>query len=222
MSFCKNCGAKLDKAARFRSNCGAEISVKTAPMEESVEIQTGAGEGERPHLMQYKGVGIRLVAHLVDVVVVFIFYFAVGSLIAGMVGGATEGGFELQGGPALLLILITFVVSMAYFIILECKWNGQTLGKKLVGIRVISEAGGAITFQQAAVRNLLRLVDALPFLYLVGIILIWMSDKRQRLGDRVANTVVVHSGLVARKKESKDGKDSGIRFSMGRNSGYLD
>jgi uncharacterized RDD family membrane protein YckC len=60
-----------------------------------------------------------------------------------------------------------------------------------VKIRVVKEADGSpITYEQSAVRNILRIIDAIIF-YLIGAILIWSSDKKQRLGDRLGHTIVV-------------------------------
>ncbi len=68
---------------------------------------------------------------------------------------------------------------------------GQTVGKMAVKIKVVKEADGSpIDYGEAAVRMILRVIDGL-FVYLVGAILIWSSDEKQRLGDRVAHTVVV-------------------------------
>jgi uncharacterized RDD family membrane protein YckC len=60
----------------------------------------------------------------------------------------------------------------------------------LLGLRVVNEDGGSIDWQASIVRNLLRIVDGL-FIYLVGAILVWTSDKKQRLGDRLAKTIVI-------------------------------
>jgi len=68
--------------------------------------------------------------------------------------------------------------------------TGATLGKRLVGIRVVGEDGEHVTFGAAVVRNLVRLVDAL-FFYLVGFVSALLSARGQRLGDRAARTIVV-------------------------------
>jgi uncharacterized RDD family membrane protein YckC len=72
---------------------------------------------------------------------------------------------------------------------------GQTVGKMAVKIKVLREDGSKIDYADSAARNILRPIDALPYVipYLLGAILIWSSDKRQRLGDRVAHTVVVRA-----------------------------
>jgi uncharacterized RDD family membrane protein YckC len=73
-----------------------------------------------------------------------------------------------------------------------CEWRwGRTPGKGLLLIRVVPERGRRLTWNQAAIRNLGRLVDFLPFFYLVGVLLITESPRRQRAGDRWAHTVVI-------------------------------
>jgi uncharacterized RDD family membrane protein YckC len=195
MAFCHKCGAELQPGDRFCAACGAPVREAAPPPTPPAPAPHGATPNATAAVaagaLDYKGVGIRFVAHLVDLIIVGIVFGISGRIIAGIFGGVTRGGFELHGGPAFIFILLNFVVFMGYFILLEANWNGQTVGKKLVGIRVAREDGGPIDMQQAAIRNLLRIIDALPFLYLVGVILIWTSDKKQRLGDRVANTVVV-------------------------------
>ncbi|MGZ4870108.1 MAG: RDD family protein [Halobacteriota archaeon] len=87
-------------------------------------------------------------------------------------------------------MLIVLVIYFLYFTLLEGH-GGQTVGKTAVNIKVVREADGLpIDYGEAAVRTLLRIIDGL-FAYLIGAILIWSSDKKQRLGDRVAHTVVV-------------------------------
>ena len=90
-----------------------------------------------------------------------------------------------------LVILVYFLVSIGYGIILEYYWRGQTLGKRVLSIRVMDEQGLKLAFSQVAVRNLLRPVDSLPLLYMVGGLTAVISRRGQRLGDLAANTVVV-------------------------------
>ena len=131
--------------------------------------------------LEYRGIGIRFVATVIDVVVLGI----IGYLIAIPTGMTTSGGFDLQGGPALLWFLVGFV----YYILLEAQF-GQTVGKRLTGIKVVTTDGNPIDYRASVIRNVLRVVDGIVF-YLVGAVLIYLSDSQQRLGDRVAETVVV-------------------------------
>jgi uncharacterized RDD family membrane protein YckC len=84
-----------------------------------------------------------------------------------------------------------FAVSIGYGILFEWRWGGQTPGKRLMLLRVVDAEGLHLAFHQIAVRNLLRFVDSLPVLYLVGGAAALLSRDAQRLGDMAANTVVI-------------------------------
>ena len=93
---------------------------------------------------------------------------------------------------AAIFFLVAFVLYSGYYALFEIFWNGQTPGKRLVRLRVIGQSGRPVTVYEAVTRNLLRIVDQLPGLYVVGIISVFLSARNQRLGDIVAGTVVVH------------------------------
>jgi hypothetical protein len=93
---------------------------------------------------------------------------------------------------AAILIFAFFLLTYGYFILFEAIWNGQTPGKRLTHIRVIKDSGQPITAIDAVGRNLLRLVDQMPFGYGIGVLCAWISPQSKRLGDYVAGTVVVH------------------------------
>lgn len=99
-----------------------------------------------------------------------------------------DGSFSLNGGPALLPMTMMFLAWMAYAVIAEFKFNG-TIGKHIMGIATRTDDRRPITLLQAVVRNLARVVDAIG-LYLVGFIVALNSKRSQRIGDRLANTVV--------------------------------
>jgi uncharacterized RDD family membrane protein YckC len=91
-----------------------------------------------------------------------------------------------------LLIIFGFIIWSSYFILFEWLWNGQTPGKRWLKLRVIREDGRPITFWEAAVRNLLRIFDIMPFpFYSIGLISVFVSTRDQRVGDLVAGSVVV-------------------------------
>jgi uncharacterized RDD family membrane protein YckC len=85
--------------------------------------------------------------------------------------------------------LFYFIFYIGYYTYLEGS-RGQTIGKMITKIKVVREDGKPIDMNQAFTRNILRIVDGFIG-YLIGAILIWRSDKKQRLGDRVAKTIVV-------------------------------
>ncbi len=93
--------------------------------------------------------------------------------------------------------LLYFVISIGYGLALEWFLRGQTFGKKLFRLRVVDAEGLKLQFHQIAIRNLLRFVDTLPLLYLVGGTSCWISRKNQRLGDIAANTIVIRLPKIA-------------------------
>jgi len=90
-----------------------------------------------------------------------------------------------------------FGISIGYGIACEWFWRGQTVGKRLLRLRVVDVEGMRLQFNQIVTRNLLRFVDSLPGTYLVGGIVCWFSPKCQRLGDIAANTIVIRIPQVA-------------------------
>lgn len=222
MAFCTNCGAQLEPDARFCPSCGTAVgaeSSSSASNSPAATVQSTPQAANGPELV---GLGLRFVAHLIDAFVVFFLFWIIGSIIAGMAGGATDAGFELEGAPALAVMLLTFIASVVYFALTETYWDGQTLGKKMVGIKVTSDDGSPCDITQALVRNVARLVDGFLF-YIVGIILILRSPKNQRLGDRIGNTIVVKKPKVVDQarsgSEPKSEKKSSIRPSWGIHKG---
>ena len=88
-------------------------------------------------------------------------------------------------------VVAAFLISIGYAIVLEWRWRGQTLGKKLLRLRVMDVQGLRLQFSQIVIRNIMRLVDSLPLLYAVGGLACFFSRRAQRLGDFAANTIVV-------------------------------
>jgi hypothetical protein len=84
--------------------------------------------------------------------------------------------------------------------VFEAAWNGQTPGKRVIGLRVISVTGRPISVFEAILRNVVRIADQLPGIYAIGIISVFVTERHQRLGDLAAGTVVVHERAV----ESQD------------------
>ncbi|HAM72207.1 MAG TPA: RDD family protein [Verrucomicrobiales bacterium] len=95
---------------------------------------------------------------------------------------------ELAQGIA---ILLGFSINTGYKIITEWAWRGQTFGKRALRLRVVDVEGMRLRFSQVVLRNLLRAVDMLPGLYLLGGLTAALSPRAQRLGDLAAGTTVV-------------------------------
>jgi uncharacterized RDD family membrane protein YckC len=94
-----------------------------------------------------------------------------------------------------VMIVMYFVISRGYDIMMDFSWRGQTLGKRVMRLRVVDARGLRLTFAQCVLRNLLRFIDSLPFAYAVGGVASLMSARGQRLGDLAAGTIVVHEAL---------------------------
>jgi uncharacterized RDD family membrane protein YckC len=133
--------------------------------------------------LENAGIPLRFVALLLDSVLVLIPMILA---IAYLDGGTWENDVHDFSGRGLLFLALC---SFGYFVVTEAA-TGATLGKLMVGIRVVGENGEPITFGAAFVRNLLRSVDQL-FFYFVGFIFAILSTRGQRLGDRAAHTIVV-------------------------------
>ena len=100
-------------------------------------------------------------------------------------------GFLVPGFALAITFVLWFVVNWGYFMGAEYLFAGRTLGKRVFGLRVIQESGVRLGFFHAAVRNLVRVVDHLPALYLLGGALAALSSRGRRLGDLAGGTVVV-------------------------------
>jgi uncharacterized RDD family membrane protein YckC len=134
------------------------------------------------------GVGSRFLAVAVDTLLqtavgVAVLLAAIGVFTALGTGGLWVAAFT---------IIAAFLIFYGYFAAFEAFWHGQTPGKRLVGLRVLSASGRPIRVDEALIRNLLRIVDQLPGVYAVGILTMLASARSQRLGDLAAGTVVVH------------------------------
>jgi uncharacterized RDD family membrane protein YckC len=113
------------------------------------------------------------------------------------------------------LIFIIFTVFYGYHIVFEAFWNGQTPGKKLLGIRVVRDGGYPLDFGGAFLRNLIRIVEELFGFYLIAAISALLSPENKRLGDYAAGTIVVREGKLVRPSSLRDALAEGEKRSMG-------
>ena len=138
-------------------------------------------------------VGARALAQIVDGIVSLVAFSLVAAGVGALLGGLASGHRSplatiLAVGP--MAMVLGSLVGGLVPVLLEWAWNGETVGKRLVGIRVVSMDGGPVGLGAALTRNLLAAVDG-AFFYLVGLAAMSTSSDRQRIGDRVAGTVVV-------------------------------
>jgi len=139
------------------------------------------------------GVGSRFVAVLLDHLIQAGFYILAFFVFAFLLsGGAGEKLNLMSKWFFAIFIALNFCLIWGYFALFEAFWHGQTPGKHIMKLRVIKNSGRQITFFESLARNLLRFVDYLPALYLVGVITMVCTKRNQRLGDLGAGTLVVH------------------------------
>jgi len=141
------------------------------------------------------GVGSRCMALLLDTLIQFIVFLILILLLAlfRYVSPSSANGLGLGGLWAQAIIYFAiFLIYYGYFAFFESIWNGQTPGKRVAHLRVIQESGRPLQVWQAFARNLMRIVDSIPFCYAIGMTSMLISKQNRRLGDFVAGTVVVH------------------------------
>ncbi len=134
---------------------------------------------------QVAGLGTRAIAQILDLLI-----------LAGVLIGITFAAIAVgQAGSSTVAFLIAviggFVVVFGYFWTCESFWSGQTIGKKVFRLRAVGDRGEPMTFFQAGIRNVVRIVDFLPYAYGVGLVVLFINGKGKRLGDLAAGTVVV-------------------------------
>jgi uncharacterized RDD family membrane protein YckC len=133
---------------------------------------------------QVAGLGTRTIAQVLDLLIVFgiliaVYFVAIAALVVG------------SDAATLIFLIGSFVVIFGYFWVSEALWSGQTVGKKALRLRAVGDRGEPLTFAQAGIRNIVRIVDFLPYGYGVGLVVLFANGKGKRLGDLAAGTIVV-------------------------------
>ena len=156
---------------------------------ESVELEfTLAGIGNRAYalLIDYT------ILSIVSLCFLLLFYLLIWLFppfrIIETIFGNSGGSPSLATWLLAILLLVVVSIYAGYFVFLETLWQGQTLGKRRVKIRVISDDGRPIKLQQATLRALLRPIDDILFL---GVFFIVLGQREKRIGDWVAGTLVI-------------------------------
>lgn len=154
------------------------------PLDTSIEITTPENIAFRYRMA---GPFRRLPAYLID------FAVRLAAVVAAMIGlTIVFGAAGLPGTSVGIVLILWFVLAWFYGGLFETLWNGQTPGKRAMGIRVVSIDGQPIQPWQAILRNILRAADSQPLVfYQVGLLAAMMNDRFQRLGDLACGTMVV-------------------------------
>lgn len=141
------------------------------------------------------GIGSRFLAALVDTLIIIVLQIVVllaAILVLNPLINLDNWAGSMSTWFFAILGLISFALLWGYYIFFEVLWNGQSPGKRWVGLRVIRTDGTPITFTESVIRNLVRLVDFLPAYYGVGVVTMFINAQSRRLGDLAAGTLVVY------------------------------
>ncbi len=135
------------------------------------------------------GIGSRSIAYIIDLLIRYGFLILLWFVInyTALLVILVENFSEVVLSS---LIFGVFFIQFLYFLLFEAFWNGQTPGKRVMGVRVISISGRPIGLMSSGLRNLVRVCDLLPAFYVAGLVTMFISTKARRLGDFAAGTVV--------------------------------
>jgi uncharacterized RDD family membrane protein YckC len=161
---------------------------------ETLKIQTPEHVGFRYVLA---GLGTRATAFLLDtafrglfIFLIFLTMLFLGRLLPELDPSGLLG--DLSKNWILALAVLAYgVVDLGYFLLFEALWSGQTPGKRLQKLRVIRVNGQPIGWLESSIRNILRAVDILLGFYPLGLLVMFLSSRSQRIGDYAAGTVVI-------------------------------
>ncbi|MES2522987.1 MAG: stage II sporulation protein M [Gemmatimonadota bacterium] len=145
------------------------------------------------------GVGSRATAALIDYAICIAAFIALIIAFAqlGSRFGASGTAVVTSAWGTALLGVLQFAILWLYYVLFEALGDGQTPGKRFMGLRVVRDGGLSITFEASAIRNIVRVVDMQPLLfYGVGLVTLISSKRGKRLGDMAAGTIVVKEDLV--------------------------
>ena len=198
---CGSCGALLSASAKPAAANPPPVAHADAPSPPAVAAPPPAPAPAAPHTgvdrivagYRVAALGDRLIAVILDTVLMLVLFGVVGMWAGSRWGGITTSGFDVAGTGAVVTLAIVVILGFIYPWLCE-GLLGMTLGKAVAGVKVINEDGAPCGLGPSLIRNILRIIDAL-FLYLVGYFIAIFSRLRQRLGDHLARTYVVEKEL---------------------------
>jgi uncharacterized RDD family membrane protein YckC len=143
------------------------------------------------------GIGSRSIAVIIDILIQ-----SVVAIVLGIGGGFSISSINERwpkAGPWAggILLLLYFLLYFGYFAVFEIVWNGQSPGKRITKLRVIKDSGRPISPAESIGRNLMRIVDWLPFFYAVGLVSMAINKQNKRLGDLLVGAIVVRESSLS-------------------------
>jgi uncharacterized RDD family membrane protein YckC len=182
---CRRCGRRVSAEAPRCPECCADPR----------DGRSSFREDDRDCVRVCEGVWVRFLALAVDMLILGGIFLFIG--LAVFSGLMMQGRFGVEGEEPFpwYLWLAFSLATFVYFWVCEARWS-QTIGKRLFGLRAVRTDGTRVGYGAAFVRTALRVVDYLPFAYLVAAITVKTTRRNQRLGDLAADTVVVRPRTV--------------------------
>jgi uncharacterized membrane protein SpoIIM required for sporulation/uncharacterized RDD family membrane protein YckC len=177
------------------------IQAMTAPAARRADDFTQKVEVETPELVVLSytiaGIGSRVYAGFIDLLVCIGLLVGISLAMLFLASRAHVPMTAASAWGAAILGLLSFAIFWGYYVVCEWLFDGQTIGKRHLGLRVVRDGGYSVGFAAAATRNIMRAIDMQPGLfYLFGITAAVLSKTGKRLGDMVAGTVVIQEKLV--------------------------
>jgi uncharacterized RDD family membrane protein YckC len=157
------------------------------------------------------GLGSRFLALTVDMsiqiltlVVLVVGVMLVARVTHGSIVRAAASNKLAESVGLAIVIAVLFIVLFGYFIVFEALWDGQTPGKKLLGLRVVRDGGYPLDFGASLIRNLIRVGEQLIGFYALAAVSALLSPENKRLGDHAAGTIVVRDARLAEPRALKE------------------
>lgn len=158
------------------------------------------------------GLGTRALAYLVDALALFLFWVTAAFVFSLFKQGVSLEDFQALDSIVQAAIVIgAFLVQWGYWTLFETIWEGRSLGKRALRIRVVKVDGSPVGFADVALRNLGRVADFLPALYALGLVTMVANPRSRRLGDLLAGTLVVRERKVDLSRYEQAGAGPGGR-----------
>lgn len=182
---CSNCGGKLPEDTKFCTKCGAPVKVEA----KSTTVEPVIDRFEKDPQLQEHWIR-RLIAYVIDSIIV-------GAGTAIVLGVTLFPFFISNIGSFFNILSFPFLiglVSILYFSIAESVY-GASIGKHLLGLKIVTKSGAMPTFEKAFLRSLSKIHPLLLLLDVVGG-LITSSDLRQKYSDKMANTTVISEEVI--------------------------
>ena len=173
-------------------------------VERDLDVRTAEAVAVR---FELAGLGSRFLALAADLALQLLVVLAVFVVLMIYTAIVVNHGVLAGAGPVphaklgnalgiALEAIASFVLFFGYFIIFELAWNGQSPGKRLLGLRVIRDGGFPVDAGASVIRNLVRIVEAGLGFYVISAVVTLLSPENKRLGDFAAGTIVVRDNAA--------------------------